>query len=64
MYYAKESVKVSEGQYWERAIRKSPFKTEDAAKKACDRSRRDDNQPFVATETGWITFIGPKGKDY
>ena len=64
MYYVKESIKIGEGQYWERAVRKLPLKTASIAKSLCDRSVMSDNQPFVISDKGVIVHIGAKGKDY
>ena len=63
-FLVKESVKVGEGQYWERQIFKRPFSTLEAAKKACSRKELDDNQPFVEDGMGFVVYAGTAGEKY
>ena len=64
MFYVKESIRVGENRFWERAIRRSPLKSLDSAKVLCDRSCKEDNQPFVIDVHGTVIHTGKKGKDY
>jgi len=63
-FYVKESIATGYKQYWERAVRVSPLKTQDQAKALCDRSCRDDNEPFIVDAQGHVVYTGKRGKDY
>ena len=63
-FYVKESIATGYGGYLERALRTSPLKELGKAKALCDRSVRNDNEPYVVDEHRNVVYTGKRGKDY
>ena len=64
MYYAKESILLGDGRYWERALRSRPFSTKEGAINLAEKNRKADNQPFVQNGHGTVIHTCKKGGDY
>lgn len=64
MFYAMETVRDEGGQLHQRALRQSPLAKADVAQRLCDRSCKDDNQPFVMDAHRRIIYTAKAGKDF